>query len=77
MSWVRPDREILPDLPHTQVNAQLYDADMVVVSRKLGREGIRTHRVLNPGTVVCESFYALRSPTTASCPDLIDRIVPF
>ena len=35
MSWVRPDREIsFPDLPQTPANAHLYDAGMVVVSRK-------------------------------------------
>ena len=37
MSWVSPDREIFPQ-PSTQpANTQLYDADMVVVSQKLGR----------------------------------------
>ena len=37
MFWVRPDREIFPDLPHTSANTQLYDAGMVVVCQKLGR----------------------------------------
>ena len=50
MSWVRPDRELLP---HTPANAQL-DAVMVVNSRKLSRK-YRTNRVLNPGPVVCKS----------------------
>ena len=38
MSWVRPDLEILHDLPHTPANTQLYDAVIVVVSQKLGRK---------------------------------------
>ena len=38
MSWVRPDREIIADPPHTLANAQLYDAGMVVVSKKVGRK---------------------------------------
>ena len=37
MSWVRPDQEILPDLLHAPANAQLYDAGMLVVSQKPGR----------------------------------------
>ena len=37
MSWVRPDRGIFPDLPHTLANAQLYEAVMVVISQKLSR----------------------------------------
>ena len=41
-----------PDLPHRPANVQIYDAVMVVVSRKLGRK-YRTNRVLNPGPVVC------------------------
>ena len=54
MSWVRPDREILPrPSTHTPANAQL-DVVMVVNSRKLSRK-YRTNRVLNPGPVVCES----------------------
>ena len=53
MSWVRPDLEVLPDLPHTTANAQL-DAVMVVISRKLARK-YRTNQVLNPGPLVCES----------------------
>ena len=53
LSWVIPERESYPDPPHTPANAQLYDAVMVVVSRKLGRK-YRTNRVLNPGPVVCE-----------------------
>ena len=55
MSWVRPDQEILPDLPQTPANAQFYNAVMVVVSRKLGRK-YHTNRVLNPGPVMCESI---------------------
>ena len=39
MSWVRPDREILPRRsPHTPANAQLYDNDIVNVSQKLDRK---------------------------------------
>ena len=30
--------KIFPDLPHTPANAQLYDAVIVVVSKKLGRK---------------------------------------
>ena len=34
MSWVRPDREILPQTIHTNpANAQLYDAVMVAVNQ--------------------------------------------
>ena len=33
-----PIGESFPDLPHTRANAQHYDADMVVVSQKLGRK---------------------------------------
>ena len=36
MFWVRPDLEILPDLPHMQQKLNL-EAVVVVVSRKLGR----------------------------------------
>ena len=32
ISWVRPDREVLPDIPHRPANAQFYDTDMSVVS---------------------------------------------
>ena len=32
------DREIFVGLPHTPVNAQLYDAVILVVSQKLGRK---------------------------------------
>ena len=42
-----------PDLPHSPANAQLYDANMVVVSQKLGRECTVPPRVLNPGPMVC------------------------
>ena len=52
MNWVRPDREIIP---HTHANAQLNESVMVVFSRKLDRK-YPTHRVLNPGPVVCESI---------------------
>ena len=38
MSWIRPDQEILTDLPLTPVNAQLHDADRVAVSQKLSRK---------------------------------------
>ena len=48
MSWVRHDRESFPDLPHRPANAQLYDTDMMVVSREPGRK-YPTNRVLNPG----------------------------
>ena len=44
-----------PTLPHTAANAQLYDAVMVIASRKLGRK-FRTNWVLNLGPVVCESI---------------------
>ena len=50
LSW-----KSFPDLPHTPANAQLYDADMVVVSRKPGIK-YSTHQVLNPGPVVCKSI---------------------
>ena len=33
-----PIGQSFPGLPHTTANAQLYDADMVVVSQKLGRK---------------------------------------
>ena len=52
MSWVTPNRENFPDLPHTQANAQLHDAVMVVVSQEV----YLTHRVLSPGSVECESI---------------------
>ena len=39
-----------PDLPHAPANAQLYDAVMVAVSQKIGRQ------VLNTGPIVCESI---------------------
>ena len=63
MFWARPDREILP---HTPANAQLFDAVMVVVSRKLGRK-FRTNRVLNPGPVVCESITLSARPQLLLC----------
>ena len=53
MSWVRPDREILPR-PSTHTSNAQVDAAIVVNSRKLSRK-YRTNRVLNPGPVVCES----------------------
>ena len=56
MSWVRLDREILPDLPHTH-SSELFNSVMVLVSRKLGRK-YRTNWVLNPEPVVYE-FIAL------------------
>ena len=52
MSWVRSDREITPDLPHTPANAQLYDAVMVVVRRS--GEIVAFPPSLQPGPVVCE-----------------------
>ena len=55
MSWIRPNWEILPDLPHTPANAQLNDAVMVVAIRKLGRK-YPSNRVLNLGPVVCKSI---------------------
>ena len=54
MSWLTPDREILPR-PSTNTSPQLCDAVMVVVSRKLGRK-YHTNRDLNPRPVVCESI---------------------
>ena len=54
-------------VPHTPVNAQLYDTDMVVVSRKLCRK-YRTNRVLNAEPVVCESI------TLFACPQLLPGI---
>ena len=39
MSWVRSDREILHQpSTHTLANAHIYDAGMVVVSKKLSRK---------------------------------------
>ena len=38
MSWVRPDRKILPRPSTHTANAQIYDAVMVVVSQRLGRK---------------------------------------
>ena len=35
-----PIGKSFPNLSHRPVNAQLYDADMVVASQKLGRKGI-------------------------------------
>ena len=67
MSWVRPDQEILTELPHTPANAQPYDAVMVVISGKLGRKN-RTNLVLNPGPVVCESI------TLSAHPQLLPTI---
>ena len=58
-----------PDLPHTPTNAQLYDTDMMIVSRKLGRKYIYcTNQVLNPGPVVRETNYTICSPCTAASP---------
>ena len=47
MSWVRPDQEIFPDLLHTPSNAQLNNADMLVVSQKLGRKQSHFDNVFN------------------------------
>ena len=41
-------QQSLPFLPHTPVDAQIYDAIMVVVSQKLGRKCTITS--LEPGT---------------------------
>ena len=65
--------EILPDLPHTPANAQLCDAVMVVASRNISRK-YRTHRVLNPGPVVCKSI-TTRSPTAAFLPSVLSATV--
>ena len=51
-SWVRPDRDILPDLPQLEANAPFNDAVSVVVRQKLGWNC--TRQVLNPGPVVYE-----------------------
>ena len=64
MSWVRPDLEILPDLPHTPANAQFYDAVIVVVSQKLGR------KCTVPTEVWTRDLWCanpLRYPLTHSC----------
>ena len=37
-TWVRPDQEFFPDLPHTPVNTQLFDADMLAVRQKLSKK---------------------------------------
>ena len=69
MSWVRPDRGILPNLPHTRThahthasthtaNAKLYGAGMAVVSQKLGRK-------CTVSTESCAS--PLRYPLDHSC----------
>ena len=55
--------ESIPDLPHTPANAQLYDAVMVVVSRKLNRK-YRINQFLNPGPLACKSI------TLSACPQL-------
>ena len=64
MSWVRPDREILPDLPHTPANAQPYDA-IIVLLQKLGRN-CTCRPSLEPGTNGVRIHYAIRLPTAAS-----------
>ena len=53
MSWVRPDPESFPDLPHTPVNPRLYD---VGSWSEAWYKVYRARRVLNPGPVVCESI---------------------
>ena len=71
MSWVRPDREILPrPSTHTPANAQL-DAVMVVINRKLGRK-YRTNGVLNPGPMVCESITLSARPQLLPKKEVID-----
>ena len=59
MSWVRPDREIiLPDLPHTSEHSAVYGGSRSEALLKV----YRTHRVLNPGPVVCESITLTARP---------------
>ena len=48
MSWVYLLGKSFPDLLHTPANDQLYDTDLVVVSRKLGRK-YPTNQVLSLG----------------------------
>ena len=55
------------------LNAQLYDAGMVVASREFGRK-YRAYRVLHPGPVVCESITLVRSPT-AACSLVVEKRV--
>ena len=50
------------DLPQTLVNAQLYDAVMVVNQSEAWYEVYRTHWTLTPGPVACESI------TLSACP---------
>ena len=66
MSWVRPDWEILPR-PNTHTSdAQLYDAVMVVVSRKLGRKClVSTESLIRDLWCVNPLHYP---PTTAASP---------
>ena len=52
MNAMPQTQDMTPHLP-SQYDAQLYEIDVVVVSRKLGKN-YRTNRVLNPGPVVCE-----------------------
>ena len=58
---------------HTPANAQLYDAGMVVVSRKLGRK-YRTNQVLNPGPVVCKSLSISAHPQLLHEQSFLTRI---
>ena len=67
MSWVSdPIGKSFPELPHTQVNAQIYDAVMVIISQKLGRKcTVTTEFELR--TNVVQIHYVICSPTGASC----------
>ena len=56
-----------PSLTHTPANAHLYDAVMVVVSRKLARK-YHTNRVLILGPVVCESITLSTRPQLLPLP---------
>ena len=56
MSWVRPDREILPRSSTHITNTQLNNAVMVKVRGSIEHDRKCTHLVLNLGLVVCESI---------------------
>ena len=64
--------ETRPDLPHISANTQLYVADIVVVSWKLGINNC-TNRVLSPGPVVSESITLFARPQRLPCFDLYSR----
>ena len=62
MSWVRPDQEILPDLPHTPANAQVMRLWCCYGgSQKFGRKRTAL-AVLNLGPVECESITLYARP---------------